>query len=287
MRSRFRRGSLSCERGALDLRVEQDVERFPGLPVHGVVGHDDELVEEGLVGQTAQGVVNAHVDRVAVSGEGEAVFEVGLGLVVLDVSCVDLSVEERQAAGDAFLFLAEQVERDHAGVVGLEQLLALVAERVSFGGVGVALVSGGGVESVELSGDQLAERGDDVAGYLHAAVVVLDGGFDVGHEHGLAFAGGALGVPARAQEVGVDHSLAAAGVGQDQPGAALAAEDAAFEVVVVGVGLLPGGLVRGEDGLHPVPDLGSDQRFVQPVVGGATEADLSFVVRVGEHLLDR
>lgn len=71
---------------------------------------------------------------------------------------------------------------------------------------------------------------------------------------------------AYAQEVGVDHSLAAAGVGQDQPGAAFAAEDAAFEVVVVGLGLLPGGLVRGKDGLHPVPDFGGDQRFVQPVV---------------------
>ena len=53
MRSRFRRTSLPCERGALDLRVEQDVERFPGLPVHGVVGHDDEQVERdgsGVVG---------------------------------------------------------------------------------------------------------------------------------------------------------------------------------------------------------------------------------------------
>jgi hypothetical protein len=53
LRSRFRRGSLSCERGALDLRVEQDVGRFPGLPVHGVVGHDDEQVERdgsGVVG---------------------------------------------------------------------------------------------------------------------------------------------------------------------------------------------------------------------------------------------
>mgnify|MGYP001436927473 CR=1 FL=1 len=76
-------------------------------------------------------------------------------------------------AGDAFLFLAEQVERDHAGVVGLEQLLALVAERVAFGGVGVAFVSGGGVESVELGGDQFAERGDDVAGYLPTRVCGL------------------------------------------------------------------------------------------------------------------
>ncbi|MFA5566119.1 MAG: hypothetical protein WC184_09220 [Acidimicrobiia bacterium] len=54
MTSRFRRGSLSGERGALDVRVDQAVERFAGLSGHGVVGHDDELVEEGLVGQAAQ-----------------------------------------------------------------------------------------------------------------------------------------------------------------------------------------------------------------------------------------
>ncbi|MCA0293632.1 MAG: hypothetical protein LCH82_19020 [Actinobacteria bacterium] len=51
----------------------------------------------------------------AVSGEGEAVFEMGLGLVVLDVVGVDLGVEECEATGNAFLFLAEQVVRDHAG----------------------------------------------------------------------------------------------------------------------------------------------------------------------------
>ncbi|MFT4228625.1 MAG: hypothetical protein QM624_19645 [Micropruina sp.] len=223
----------------------------------------------------------------AVSGEGEAVVQVRLGLVVLDVAGIDLCVEEPDAPGDAVLFGGEQVERDGSGVVGLQELGSFVAERVAFGGVGVAFLPGGGVEPVELGGDEFPQRGDDVLGYLHVAVVVLDGGFDVGDEHGLAFAGGALGVPARAQEVGVDHSLTAAGVGQDQPGAALAAEDAAFEVVVVGLGLLPGSLVRGEDGLDAVPDFGGDERFVQPVVGGAPEADLSLVVRVGQHLLDR
>lgn len=53
------------------------------------------------------------------SPASEAAFEEGLGLVVLDVSGVDLGVEERQAAGVAF-FLSEQVERDHAGAMGLE-----------------------------------------------------------------------------------------------------------------------------------------------------------------------
>ena len=61
--------------------------------------------------------------------------------------------------------------------------------------------------------------------------------------------------------------MAAAGVGQDQPGAALSAEDAAFEVVVVGLGLLPGEVMVAQDGLNAVPDFAGDQRFVDAVVG--------------------
>lgn len=80
------------------------------------------------------------------------------------------------------------------------------------------------------------------------AVVILDGGFDVGHVHGFALAVGAFGVSAGAQEVGVDHVLAAPCVGQDQGGAALTAEDAAFEVVVVGLGLLSGEVMVAEGG---------------------------------------
>ena len=100
--------------------VEEDVEGLAWLAVDLVVGLDVELVEEGLVGDPPQRVVDAHVQLVAVPRESEAVVQVGFCLVVLDVSGVDLGVEEGQAAGDAFLFFAEQVERDHAGVVGLE-----------------------------------------------------------------------------------------------------------------------------------------------------------------------
>ena len=70
--------------------VEEDVEGFAWAAVDGAVGLDVELVEEGLVGGSPQRVVDAHVEGVAVPGEGEAVVEVCFGLVVLDVSGVDL-----------------------------------------------------------------------------------------------------------------------------------------------------------------------------------------------------
>ncbi|MEK4240690.1 hypothetical protein NYE39_01605 [Janibacter sp. FSL W8-0316] len=151
-----------------------------------------------------------------VAGEGEAVVQVRLGLLVLDVAGVDLCVEEREPARDAVLLCGEEVEGDGAGVVGLHELGPFVAQRIAFGLVPLGLLLGDLVETVELAGDQLTQRGQDVFGYLHAPVVVLDGGFDVGHEHGLAFAVGAFGVPSGAHEVGVDHAAAALGVGQRQ-----------------------------------------------------------------------
>ena len=81
---------LRAEGESLHVRVEEDVERLAGSAVDLVVGGDVELVEEGLVGGSSQGVVEAQVERVAVSGKGEAVFQVCFGPVVLDVVCVDL-----------------------------------------------------------------------------------------------------------------------------------------------------------------------------------------------------
>ncbi|WP_229586856.1 MULTISPECIES: hypothetical protein [Micrococcales] len=100
--------------------------------------------------------------------------------------------------------------------MGLHEFLPFVAQGVSFGLVPLGLLFGDLVESVELAGDQLTERWQDVFGYLHVPVVVLDGGFDVWHEHGLAFAVGALGVPPGAHEVRIDHAAATLGVGQRQ-----------------------------------------------------------------------
>ncbi|WP_246222688.1 hypothetical protein [Phytoactinopolyspora limicola] len=94
MSPRLRGPRLSAGRGFLHLGVEEHVERGAGFTVDAVVG-DDEALKKGLVGDAAERVVDAHVDRVAVCCEGEAVVEVGLGLFVLDVSGVDLGVEER------------------------------------------------------------------------------------------------------------------------------------------------------------------------------------------------
>ncbi|MCL2850460.1 MAG: hypothetical protein FWE61_10530 [Micrococcales bacterium] len=66
----------------VDVGVQEDVERgawFDGVFV------DVDAFEEGLVGDAPQGVVDAAVDGVHVRGQGEAVVQVGLGLVVLDL----------------------------------------------------------------------------------------------------------------------------------------------------------------------------------------------------------
>ncbi|WP_217494855.1 hypothetical protein [Brevibacterium sp. CS2] len=99
-----------------------------------------------------------------VPSEGEAVVQVCFGLFVLDVAGVDLGVEEREPTGDAVLLRAEQVEGHGSGVVSLHELGALVTERVAFGFVPLGLVLGDLVQAVELAGDQLAQRGNDVFG---------------------------------------------------------------------------------------------------------------------------
>lgn len=82
-----------------------------------------------------------------VTRKRKAVFEVRLGLVVLDLPRVDLCIEERQTPCDAVLFFLEQVERDGSGVMRVEQAAALVAELVALGGEGVPLCFVRGAEA--------------------------------------------------------------------------------------------------------------------------------------------
>nr|WP_263623478.1 hypothetical protein [Rhodococcus ruber] len=210
-----------------------------------------------------------------------------LGLVVLDLARVDLRIEEREPAGDAVLFLFEEVEWDGSGVVGVEQAAAFVAELVTLNGEGVSFGFVRGVQVIELAHEHLPQRGDDVLGNLHTPVVVLHLPFDVLDRHRLPRTVRALGVPAGADEVRVDDALAVFRMRDHQTGAAVTAVHGTFQVVLMGLGLLPGHLVRGEDVLDPVPELSANQRLVESVVAGATEDDIAFVVRVGEHLLDR
>ncbi|MFC5272921.1 hypothetical protein [Brachybacterium sacelli] len=135
---------LAGEGGGLDFGIEQGVERHSWFGDDGVVVGDGEAFEEGLVGDAAQRVVDAHVDRVGVACQGQAVIEVGAGLVVLDLAGLDARVEEGDLPGDAVLLGLEQVQRHRSGVVGLEQLGSLVVEAVTFGDLCLAFGLGGG-----------------------------------------------------------------------------------------------------------------------------------------------
>ncbi|GAV97380.1 hypothetical protein CS176_1610 [Corynebacterium glutamicum] len=122
---------------------------------------------------------------------------------------------------------------------------------------------------------------------LDAPVVVFDRGFDIRHIHCFAFTVGAFGVPTGTDEVRVDDTPAALCVGHHEPGATVTTEHGAFEVVIVGLGLLTGYLLRAEYGLDSVSDFGADQRFVDAVIGGTPKRHTTLVVRVGEHFLHR
>ncbi|MDZ5079012.1 hypothetical protein [Nesterenkonia sp. HG001] len=80
---------LASDGGGLDFGVEQGVERHSWFGVDGVVVGDGQSFEERLVGDAAQRVVDAHVDRVGIACQGKAVIEVGAGLVVLDLAGLD------------------------------------------------------------------------------------------------------------------------------------------------------------------------------------------------------
>ncbi|WP_060763006.1 hypothetical protein [Propionibacterium freudenreichii] len=135
--SRFN-SSLPCGGELLYFRVEEDVEGLAGLAVDMVVVLDVELLEERLVGDPPERVVDAHVELVAVAGELQTVIEVSFGLVVFDVACFDLGVEEGHAPCDLVLLLLHQVQWHGSFEVGVQEFGASVVEVVAFGEVGAA-----------------------------------------------------------------------------------------------------------------------------------------------------
>ncbi|MCI1659682.1 MAG: hypothetical protein LKK45_02685 [Bifidobacterium psychraerophilum] len=278
---------LMAEGEFLYFGVEKDVERLPQLPLDTIVVPHPQLLEERLIAGSSQRIIQTHIQLVAVARQSQTVVQVGLGLVVFHVPGLDLHLQEREAPADALLLALEQVDGDGPGVVGLEQLAALVQQRGPLALVAMPLPAGDVMQLVELADDQFAQGDDDVFGYLDAPVVVLDGGLDVGHVHGAPLAFGAFGMPARAQEIWIDDALAAPRVAQDKPGIALTAIDAAFQIMVVGLRLLSGEVVVGQDRLNPVPDLFGHQRLMQAVISCAPERDLALVVGVGQDAVHR
>ncbi|MDQ4113909.1 MAG: hypothetical protein M3306_22850 [Actinomycetota bacterium] len=271
------------ERVRVDLGVEQHLEGPGVLDAEFVVLVDVDLGEERLVAQPAVSVVAAGVDVGAVLQQVQGVVQVRAGVGVLAVVGVEAAVHLVELACDAVLLSLEDGERDRVGVVGLQEPVLLVLQSVAVGGELGELVGFGGHESVELVVQHPGQRLASGRGELDALVVVLDQVLDVLDEDGLPRAVGPLGVPARAHEVGVDVAVPVLRVRHDQTRSAGSAVDGAFQVVVVNLGRLGYALVRGEDGLHLVPDLRRDQRFVRALVGDAAVDHVALVVRVRKH----
>nr|WP_228389095.1 hypothetical protein [Cumulibacter manganitolerans] len=211
----------------------------------------------------------------------------GSGVGVLAVVGVDAAVDLVELAEDAVLLAFEQVQWDRVGVVGVQETFLFVLEPVTVGGELVQLVGLVGHEPVELVVQHPAECFAVSGRDLHSLVVALDHVLDVFDEDRATGAVGAFGVPAGADEVGVDVAVAVLRVRDHQPGAAGAAEHGAFEVVVVELGGFGGALVGGEHGLHLVPDLGRHEGFVAALVAGAAVDHIALVIGVDQHPVHR
>ncbi|WP_244223214.1 hypothetical protein [Brevibacterium aurantiacum] len=202
---------------AVDLGVQQHLVRALVLDAEFVVFLDVDLGEEGLVAQATVGVVAAGVDVGAVGQQVERVFEVGAGVGVLAVVGVDTAGHLVELSEDAVLLPFEQSERDRVGVVRLEESFLLALQPVAIRGELAQFVGLLGHEPVELvvqhPAERFAVRGRD----LNALVVPLDHLLDVLDEDRAAGAVGALGVPAGADEVGVDVAVTVLRVRDHQP----------------------------------------------------------------------
>ncbi|MGO3041234.1 hypothetical protein [Ancrocorticia populi] len=202
---------------AVDLGVEQHLVGALVLDSELVVFLDVDLGEEGLVAQAAVGVVAAGVDVGAVGQQVEGVCEVGAGVGVFAVVGVDAAGHLVELSEDAVLFAFEERERDRVGVVSLEESFLLALEPVAVGGELAQFVGLLGHEPVELVVQHPAECFAVRGGDLHSLVVPLDHVLDVLDEDRAAGAVGALGVPAGADEVGVDVAVTVLRVRDHQP----------------------------------------------------------------------
>lgn len=91
-------------------------------------------------------------------------------------------------------------------------------------------------------------------------------------------------MPPAADEVLVNAAMSIDGVMNNQSAPAVAAEDAALQVVMV-IAYLFSDYMRSHDVLHLLPDDGIDDWLVPSGVGGALKSNVTFVVRVCEYLV--
>lgn len=107
----------------LQAGVAQSVVRSPVADAHVVVLVDVDRLEQRLVAQPAVRVVGVGIDVGDVGQQLERVIEIRARLRVVTVVRGDPVSDRLQRGRDPVLFLLEEIERNRASVVGVEQLL--------------------------------------------------------------------------------------------------------------------------------------------------------------------
>ncbi|HEX3786131.1 MAG TPA: hypothetical protein VHX38_41315 [Pseudonocardiaceae bacterium] len=258
---------------------------------------DVEPLEQGLVEQAALFVVAPAVELLRVVQElqtqldqpsalGEIVVRLGEAfgqVLALMFDLVELGVDLGLGGGHCVVGHRHQVDQVvFFGVQGSEFALELPVEEPG----GCLFVRDG-------RADVGTDLGDEIWGEPDRRVVLLDGFLDPEHVDVRRGAGAVLRVAA--EEVGVLVASGVDGVLDDQPlgdaaSITVAAEQRAFEVVVVDAAAFLGGRATLGDGLDAVEQFLVDQGFVPPLELFAVVAHVAEVVPVAQHereLVDR
>ncbi|BDA65606.1 hypothetical protein MANAM107_24400 [Actinomyces capricornis] len=164
---------------------------------------------------------------------------------------IELALDPRDLPGQAVLFLLEQFQGNSPGVVGLEELAALVLQRGAAGGQGADLLLAPGLDVVQL-GQQivlnslpvLSRQADPPVQLSHSRLDLVD---EDGPEGAVV-----LALAAGTDEVGIGPAMATPGLVHQQPRAAQPTHHGGLQMVVVQALLLPM-TMRRQDVLDLLP----------------------------------
>ncbi|MDR3108024.1 MAG: hypothetical protein LBU05_07540 [Bifidobacteriaceae bacterium] len=121
-------------------------------PVAGGAGFvvDVDFAEEGLVGQSSDGVVGLLVHRLGVAGEGEVGVEVGFERGVVFAAGLQVAGDHGEAFFEGFLFAGHHFQAHGAFEVGVYEPVLLVFDPFLLGDQFVGLARRAGHHLVEV-----------------------------------------------------------------------------------------------------------------------------------------
>ncbi|MGA8352879.1 MAG: hypothetical protein WB698_01770 [Solirubrobacteraceae bacterium] len=243
---------------------------------------DDQALEERQIELPAHPVGGFVVGALAVPGSGQ-------GLVQIRLGCPEVSGDGGQPAfggggsrREAILLALEQIERDRVGIVGLEQLLALTLELAQSALLHTPLTLGVAAELRELLTQEGPQPDDLILGELHGRVVSDDGSLHPLDPRRSELAACRVTLPSTTDEVRIGAAVALSMV-DDQASAALAAVDAALQVVRVLPILLAGQILSAQQLLNFMPNLWRDERLMLPGIHHASITHHAHVVRIAQQ----